>query len=241
MTLAVDPAETAVEAGTTAQTVVRVASASLHDQTGGFGVTGPAGWQLSPTHQHLVVHRGDELTVPVSAAVPASAATGTHVVVAHYRSRPAAETDWSLDVYPPVSDTNIAPAGTASASSVVQNLPQFQPKYVNDADMTTRWASEQGSGYDDAWVQVKLAAPARVGEVVLHWETAYGAQYAIQGSTDGMHWQALAENDHGQGGTETLHMDSGQPISYLRMQGIQRVKTSWGYSLWEMQIYPVRP
>lgn len=156
--------------------------------------------------------------------------------------RSAIRTTWSVHVYPPVSDTNIALAGVASASSVDQYIPQqCQAKYVNDGKLSTRWCSAEGAGHDTEWVQVMLAAPASIGEVVLHWEAAYGVQYAIEGSADGVHWQTLAKTDHGQGGTETLHVDAGQPISYVRMQGTQRFDPAWGHALWEVQTYPVRP
>jgi hyaluronoglucosaminidase len=87
---------------------------------------------------------------------------------------------------------------------------------------------------------VQLATPARIGKVVLTWEAAYGVAYAIQASADGQTWTTLKTVDDGDGGTDALRTDSATPVRFVRMQGIRRFNPQWGFSLWEMALYPVR-
>ena len=136
-------------------------------------------------------------------------------------------------VYLATSDENSALSGTATASSVEQDLDQFQPQYVNDGDVSTRWSS----GYsDEEWVQVELPAAEHIGKVVLRWEAAYGRDYDIQVSDDGQQWQTVATVRGGDGGVDRLRVDT--TGRYFRMQGVDRA-TQWGYSLYELELYPV--
>ncbi|MBO0727663.1 MAG: family 20 glycosylhydrolase [Acidimicrobiaceae bacterium] len=136
------------------------------------------------------------------------------------------------------ADTNILTSGTATASSVVQDLPQFQAKYVNDGDPTTRWASGEGPGYENSWVQVQLPTPATIRTVVLSWENAYATQYKIQVSTDGTQWTDAATITNGHGGIDYIPINAGGPVSYVRMQGVTPFNPAWDYSLWEMKAFP---
>ncbi|MDA4891690.1 beta-N-acetylglucosaminidase domain-containing protein [Streptomyces sp. MS2A] len=128
---------------------------------------------------------------------------------------------------------NLALAGTASASSVEQDLDRLAARYVNDGELGTRWAS----GYsDDEWVQVQLAAPAEVAAVTLAWEGACAAEYAVQTSPDGVTWRTVSTRRPEACGNDVVRVDSGETVRYVRMQGVKR-KTTWGYSLYEMGVY----
>ncbi|MET9730103.1 beta-N-acetylglucosaminidase domain-containing protein [Streptomyces sp. NPDC006458] len=128
---------------------------------------------------------------------------------------------------------NLALNGTASASSVEQNLDRLAARHVNDGLMGTRWAS----GYaDDSWVQIRLAAPAKVAAVTLAWEGACAAEYTIQTSVDGTEWTTVSTQKPDGCGNDVVRLTSGEPVTYVRMQGVRR-KTSWGYSLYEMGVY----
>ncbi len=234
----VDPAATSAESGGSAETTVHLLARGRDEQHSTLAVRGPAGWRLDPSSRPVVIHRGDDVTVPVTATVPAEVATGRYAVQVQLGNGPALT--WNVDVFPPVTDTDVARDGTASASSVVLNLPQFRAEHVNDGDPATRWASNEGPGWDSEWVQVELASPVRVGKVVLTWEAAYGAAYAVQGSADGESWETLANVTDGDGGTDVLRMDSGTPVRFVRMQGVRRFNPDWGFSLWELAVYPVR-
>ncbi|MFB9643220.1 beta-N-acetylglucosaminidase domain-containing protein [Agromyces lapidis] len=126
---------------------------------------------------------------------------------------------------------NVAPKGTATASSV--EVPQFGAQNVNDDKATTRWAS----GYsDDSWVQVKLAEPTVVRGVTLNWESACANAYELQTSNDGVTWTTIRTVDDSSCGLDLFTIDEADPVQYVRMQGIDR-KTTWGYSIWEFGIY----
>ncbi|MCD2443080.1 beta-N-acetylglucosaminidase domain-containing protein [Agromyces sp. SYSU K20354] len=126
---------------------------------------------------------------------------------------------------------NVAPQGTATASSV--EVPQFGTKNVNDDNLSTRWAS----GYsDDSWVQVKLAEPTVVRGITLNWESACANEYALQTSNDGVTWTTIRTVDDSTCGLDLFTFDAGDPVQYVRMQGIDR-KTTWGYSIWELGVY----
>ena len=59
--------------------------------------------------------------------------------------------------------------------------PTFAGRFAVDGDPTTRWSS----GFSDPqWIYVDLEQTIAVGEVILRWETAYGADYQVQMSND---------------------------------------------------------
>jgi hyaluronoglucosaminidase len=128
---------------------------------------------------------------------------------------------------------NLAPKGTATASSVEQNLDRLAPRHVNDGLMGTRWAS----GYsDDEWVQVELDAPARVAAVTLAWENACATRYEIRTSADGTNWTTAATRAPDGCGTDVVRLTADQAVRYVRVQGLER-RTTWGYSIYEMGVY----
>ncbi|MEV7234399.1 beta-N-acetylglucosaminidase domain-containing protein [Streptomyces sp. NPDC051020] len=128
---------------------------------------------------------------------------------------------------------NLAVDGTATASSVEQGLDRLAARYVNDGLMGTRWAS----GYsDNEWVQVKLAAPAKVAAVTLAWEGACATEYRIQTSADGTNWTTVSTQRPDTCGNDVVRITADEPVQYVRMQGVQR-KTTWGYSIYEIGIY----
>ncbi|WP_328727011.1 beta-N-acetylglucosaminidase domain-containing protein [Streptomyces sp. NBC_00259] len=129
---------------------------------------------------------------------------------------------------------NLALAGTATASGVEQDLDRFTAAKVNDGDPGSRWAS----GYsDDSWVQIELAAPARVAAVTLAWESACASEYAVQTSTDGTAWTTVATERPESCGNDVVRLPSGsEPVRYVRMQGVERA-TTWGYSIYEFGVY----
>ncbi|QNS08579.1 beta-N-acetylglucosaminidase domain-containing protein [Streptomyces xanthii] len=128
---------------------------------------------------------------------------------------------------------NLALKGTATASSVEQNLDRLKAANVNDGSNQTRWAS----GYaDDSWVQIKLAAPTKVAAVTLAWESACATEYRIETSADGVHWTTAATRTPAACGTDVVRLTGGEAASYVRMQGVERNST-WGYSIYEMGVY----
>lgn len=232
--LAVDPASLELERGQ--QTSLDVALTSTHgeDITGQLTVEAPEQWSVEPAETSVTVRRGEELTVDVAVTVPDDAQLGDATVRVSFAA--AAE---SVDVTVPATvhlattDENIAQGATATASSVEPNTTN-EPAYAVDGDPDTRWSSAHD---DDAWLQVELAEPARIGKVRLLWEDAYGEDYDLQVSEDGVTWSTAARVRDGDGGVDTVRVDA--TGRYFRMQGVDRA-TRWGYSLYEFELYPVQ-
>ncbi|MEV0808353.1 beta-N-acetylglucosaminidase domain-containing protein [Micromonospora sp. NPDC050200] len=128
---------------------------------------------------------------------------------------------------------NLALSGTATASSVEQNLDRLAPRFVNDGDNATRWAS----GYSDTeWVQVELAGPSVIGAVTVNWESACATAYRIQTSTDGVTWRTARDVTDSSCALDVVRLDDDTPVRFVRMQGVDR-KTNWGYSIYELGMY----
>ncbi|WP_218032105.1 discoidin domain-containing protein [Dictyobacter kobayashii] len=139
------------------------------------------------------------------------------------------------------SQVSVTGAGGGTTSNLSQNKPATAsssensgvgPGYAVDGDPSTRWSSLYS---DPQWLQVDLGASHRIIEVKLQWETAYGKAYQIQVSPDGSNWTTIYTQSNGSGGTEDLKGLSGTG-RYVRMYGTQR-GTSWGYSLYEFQVF----
>lgn len=138
-----------------------------------------------------------------------------------------------------VDDTtgNLALGKTVTASSEKNDTQSNGTVVYRTADlavdgsMSSRWAS---ASTDDQWIYVDLGQRYALSSVVLNWETAYAKAYKLQVSDDAENWTDIYETANGKGGTETIPVQgSGR---YVRMLGIQRA-TTWGYSLWEFEVY----
>lgn len=134
------------------------------------------------------------------------------------------------------------PAGTAEAAPTLlsQGKPVTASSEENhgtlavsavDGNATTRWSSAHS---DPQWLRVDLGAAARVSQVVLNWEAAYGKAYRIELSTNGSDWSTAYRTTTGDGGTDTVDITG--EARYVRMQGTTR-GTQYGYSLWEFKVY----
>jgi len=82
---------------------------------------------------------------------------------------------------------------------------------------------------------VDLEQTTAVAEVILRWETAYGADYQVQMSNDAQTWTTIRSVSDGDGAVDDLSGLSGSG-RYLRILGSRR-GTPWGYSLWELEVY----
>ncbi|WP_208321458.1 discoidin domain-containing protein [Microbacterium hydrocarbonoxydans] len=127
--------------------------------------------------------------------------------------------------------TLISQGRPATASSL--ETSSFPASAAVDGSASTRWASLEG--VDPQWITVDLGAGASVSRVLLNWEAAYATDYTIQLSADGTAWTTLAAETDGDGGIDDITGLSGTG-RYLRVHGTAR-GTSYGYSLWELQVY----
>ncbi|HET6711421.1 discoidin domain-containing protein [Amycolatopsis sp.] len=119
---------------------------------------------------------------------------------------------WTMSVLDG-SGPDLARGKPASSLSVADGNP---PERAFDGDPDTRWTS----GYsDNQWLQVDLGAATAFDRVVLTWETAYAATFAIQVSQDGEAWTEVASVDN-----------SPKPLTFL-VNGVKIFARggSWGW------------
>jgi hypothetical protein len=136
----------------------------------------------------------------------------------------------AMQALPAAAQTNLALNKPVLASST--QLAGVEPQKAVDGLTGTRWSSAFS---DPQWILVDLGASYSIGRVRLNWEAAYAKEYYIQASNDGANWTTLYSTSSGQGGTNDLTGLSGSG-RYVRMYGSKR-GTSWGYSLWEFEVY----
>jgi glucose/arabinose dehydrogenase len=131
---------------------------------------------------------------------------------------------------PPPTGSDLARAGTASASS--SHSASFSPAYGNDANATTRWSSAFA---DNQWWQVDLRAPATVGRVLVTWERAYASAYDVQTSMDGVTFTTAASATATADGPRTTTFTP-RSARYVRIVGRTRA-TVYGISFFAFEVY----
>jgi hypothetical protein len=125
---------------------------------------------------------------------------------------------------------NIAYNKPTSASSS-ENTTNTPDKAV-DANGTTRWSSAYS---DPQYFIVDLGANYNVNRVKISWESAYGKNFQIQFSTDNVNWTTKTTISNNTSLTNDITGLSGT-ARYVKMYGYARA-TSWGYSMWEFEVY----
>lgn len=130
----------------------------------------------------------------------------------------------------PAPSLNLALNKTAVASSV-EGTTRTAAKAV-DGNMATRWAS-QPSVYSQ-WIYVDLGKTYQINKVVLKWEAAFAKAYQVYVSSDGRNWTNIYGANYGSGGTNTINTatQGRYVLLYANRRG-----TSYGYSLWEFEVY----
>jgi acyl-homoserine lactone acylase PvdQ len=128
--------------------------------------------------------------------------------------------------------SNLAAGKTATASSSETDLFNSPPAQAVDGKLDTRWASDWS---DPQWLKVDLGNEQPVGRVVLNWESAYAKSYKVEVSRDGSTWQQVYATTTGDGGQDVVRFGA-VPARYVRVTGTQRA-TSYGYSLYELQVF----
>lgn len=111
----------------------------------------------------------------------------------------------------------------------------FVAKGAFDGKMSTRWSSAQQKK-DDEWIMVDLEKPEKISQVVLYWEAAYCASYAIQTSVDGTTWDTAFFTEKGEGGEVAITFPQ-REARYIKMQSYRRASGFRGCSLWEIEVY----
>jgi hypothetical protein len=101
-----------------------------------------------------------------------------------------------------------------------------------DGNNSTRWSSTAG---DNHWLQVDLGRSATVCGLTILWETAFGTHYRIETSDDGRQWTTVYKTRQGDGHTDIIQFAPTR-ARYVKFIGSQR-GTSWGYSIWELDLW----
>ncbi|WP_020575308.1 beta-N-acetylglucosaminidase domain-containing protein [Actinopolymorpha alba] len=229
------PADGTVEIGSSFPAEVRLTSTSLATIEGRLDIAVPDGWQVDTASRPVSVPRGRDVLTQVQVTAPAGVPAGRYELRATVTTADGHRVTRTTEVQvvPRSGDTNLAPGGAATASSVELGLPQFVAAHAIDADLATRWSS---ASTDGEWLQVELPQAARLARAVLRWEAAYGAAYRVQVSTDATSWTEVAAVMDGDGGVDEVRFDSVQRVRFLRIQGVER-GTQYGYSLYELEVY----
>lgn len=177
------------------------------------------------------VERGGTTTVPMEVSVAPGTPSGEYRVPVAFAGE---ERVLTVRAFPRTGGPDLARSATASSSA--DETPDFPAALAVDGDPETRWSSPAEDG---AWFQLELAEPARIGQLVLHWQDAHASRYRVQVSADGRNWRTAATVAEGRGGRESVRMDAAD-TRFLRVQGEKRA-TPYGYSLWSVETYAVTP
>ncbi|MER7753192.1 beta-N-acetylglucosaminidase domain-containing protein [Kitasatospora sp. NPDC097643] len=222
-------------AGSPAQTRATVEAGRPEGTTGELRTEVPAaakGLTVTPAGG-VTVPRGGRVGVPLLVVAAPGTPSGTYQVPVQYvAGTTTVKQVLQVHVVPPTSGSDLALG--AKATSSADETPSFPASAVADGDPKSRWSSP---AKDDAWVQLELPQPTRLGAAVLHWQSAYASAYKIQTSADGVTWTDAATVDNGKGGDETVRFDAAG-AKFVRMQGVARA-SKYGYSLYGIELYAV--
>jgi F5/8 type C domain/Ricin-type beta-trefoil lectin domain len=226
--LSVTPGSASVAPGSATTATVATTKVAGTAQAVALSASGaPAGVTVSFNPSPVTAGGSATMTVAVAAGATGSATitvTGTSASVSHTASFRLTVTG--------SGGTPLSQGRPATASSLESS--SYPAGAAFDGNLTgTRWASKEGA--DPQWLRVDLGTAAQISEVKLTWEAAYGKAYTIQTSTDGTTWTTIYSTTTGNGGTDDL-TDLRGTGRYVRMNGTAR-GTSYGYSLYEMQVY----
>ena len=129
----------------------------------------------------------------------------------------------------PTNGTNLSIGAIANGSTAMQAAA-----LAIDGNTATRWESTHG--VDPSSLTIDLRNSVALSRVVIVWEAANAANYAVQGSNDNSTWIQLASVTGGAFGERTnTHSVTGS-YRYVRMLGTTR-SSVYGYSIREMQIF----
>lgn len=121
---------------------------------------------------------------------------------------------------------------SSSEERIIQRGGNFRPEFAFDGLASTRWASDET---DNEWIYVDLGESRSISRVELRWENAFAQRYELQVSDNARDWRTFYGTDQGAGGLEVVTAPA--TGRYVRLLMTQR-GTEFGYSLWEISVYP---
>jgi hypothetical protein len=128
------------------------------------------------------------------------------------------------------ADEQLPPRGEwhATASSTLHR--GMTPAMAIDGDPSTKWDGNFAPGN---WLQVDMGGEALIGGVILQWDEAFPAEYKIQYSVDGQHWQTAFQTSDSKGGVDYALFPSVR-ARYLRLASPPN-SANGGVSLFEFE------
>ena len=129
----------------------------------------------------------------------------------------------------PPAPINIALNKPVTVSSV--ESAGLEGENAVDGNPTSRWSSAFS---DPQYIAIDLGAEYQINRVLLRWETAFARTYMIQVADSGGAWVPVFYTSSGDGGNDTIALAVTGRL--IKLTGITRA-TSWGYSLYEFEVY----
>jgi hypothetical protein len=131
------------------------------------------------------------------------------------------------------------PYPVASVTATSEQAPNpskkedFKAANAVDNNYKTRWSSAFG---DPQEVKLDLGEVRKFHQILLFWETACAKEYSVDISNDDKDWETVYSTKEGKDGLKLIFFDTAKEARYVRVIGTVR-KTTWGYSLWEFQVF----
>ncbi len=149
----------------------------------------------------------------------------------------SAKLDYTFTPLADISSTNYAlnKSGYASSTNDSASPPE---KILNGTNNSGGWDSRHGeNGADEEqWIVIDLGMSRVFNYIKIYWEAAYAVKYSVQVSADAVSWSTVYSNSAGDGGTDELFVNM-QTARYVRVSFHERINDSWGYHIYEVEVY----
>ena len=128
---------------------------------------------------------------------------------------------------------NLSIGKTATTSG--NDTTNSNPQAAIDGNTDTRWASKREEGQ---WYTIDLGASRKIYQINLLWEGSYGKEYDLQVSDDPTFatFKTVVAERKGAAGWKYHVLTEPVEGRYVRMQGILRGNTKYGYSIFEFEV-----
>ena len=119
----------------------------------------------------------------------------------------------------------------------------------NDADLSSRWSSENNWEDDSHYIELEFPEEISVSFVILKWERRNAVSYALESSLDGENWKVLQSFDTApELKNQEIVLDQAALVKYLRLSVYAVSDSEEDYSniyrnvsLYEFEVYADKP
>jgi hypothetical protein len=153
---------------------------------------------------------------------------------------------FEFEVYstsPTSEGPNLALNKPATATLSQTGFPKENAFDGNEDETSgSRWGSDYSTANpspDSAFIYVDLGGTANISRIYLHWETAYGKDFKLEVSDDAQTWRLVTKVTGNSFSTSPRINNLAVTATgrYVRMHGLARAITNYGYSLWEFKVF----